>query len=766
MKRLAAFELAAVSALTMLAALGFGRVFATSGYVLPAFGAVLVAVAIAGNARVRRATTTASLLWSFPAFLTYTAYVALGGTTAHLLPTTGTVEHLATGLTGGWADLLTVSLPATVEPDLLVCVLALVWAAAAVGAGCVHRSRNAVVPVLPALVLYLVALGFGASQPAGTLVLPAAFSVVLLVVFLLHANRWVVIEPSGLDPKPQGPATDPAGRHRPLSVHTPATRWIALGLPVVAASTLLAGIAVAGVPLRAPAFDPRSLRDQRVDVADVANPLDGLKGELTAPSSEPTLRYRIGIEAQPGGAAVDRLRLAVLDRFDGAGWSSTARFDRTGAALPEGPDPGVRTDEVLQTVQVLAAPPGPWLPAADRPVTVEVDGDAFPLAIDPVTAVLISAGGDPTGSTYRVVSMVMRPTPQQLAALSRPTITDATAGLVDVTDMPVALRQLAQRLSEARNGAGPTPDSPYARLTRLQNALATGYDYREDTPSGSSYGRLTNFLTIERSGYAEQFAGAFAVLARSLGYPSRLVVGYLTTDTDPVTGATVARTEITNRQAHVWPEVLLGDGLWVPFEPTPPRRAATTVEPTDPVADARTGGLVPEAQRRAAEPASAGSTGGASGRADGPGSALLVGVAALLAIGVLVPLGLVVLKRGRRRRRRNQPSTAEQVLGAWAEVTDRLLEIGLDIDRSMTAKDVLATAGPRLSPPAAELLAAMVPLVGVALYSPDGPDSTAATMMWTHAEAFRSALHDGDEWYRSTLARVSPRPLLSGVTRR
>ncbi len=766
MKRLLAFELVGVAALTMLAALGFGRVFATSGYLLPAFGAVLVPVGIAGSAHLRRTTMTASLLWSFVAFMAYVAYVALGATTTHLLPTIGTVEQLAAGLTDGWADLLTISLPATVEPGLLVSVLALVWLAAAAAAEFVHRSRNAVAPVVPALALYLATLGFAALRPAGTLLLPAAITAVLLVVFLLHANRWAVIEPTGGDQRRPGPTTDPAGLHRPLSVNTPATRWIALGLPVVAASTLLATIAVARVPLRAPSFDPRSLREQRIAVADVANPLEGLKGELTALSPEPTLRYRIGIEARSDGAMVDRLRLTVLDRFDGAGWSSSARFDRTGSALPEGPDPGVRTETVLQTVQVIAAPTGPWLPAADRPITVEVDGDAFPLGIDPVTAVLISVGGDPTGRTYRVVSAVPHPTTQQLAALSRPIITDATAGLVDVAHMPLPLRQLAQRLSEPRSDAGPAADSPYARLTLLQNALAAGYAYREEAPSGSSYGRLTNFLTAERSGYAEQFAGAFAVMARSLGFPSRLVVGYLTTDTDPVTGATVALSDITNRQAHVWPEVLLGNGLWVPFEPTPPRRSSTLTEPPDPVADGRAAGVASEAEPPGRAAPSASSSGSRTTPAGGPGSALLLVGAVLLATAVLVPLSLVVLKGGRRRRRRHHPSTAEQVLGAWAEVTDRLLEIGIDVDRTMTAKDVLATAEPRLSPHAVELLTAMVPLVSVALYSPEAPDPTAATMMWTHAETFRSALRDGERWYRGTLARISPRPLLSGVTRR
>jgi hypothetical protein len=76
---------------------------------------------------------------------------------------------------------------------------------------------------------------------------------------------------------------------------------------------------------------------------------------------------------------------------------------------------------------------------------------------------------------------------------------------------------------------------------------------------------LVSFLTQTRSGSCEQFAGAFVVLARSLGLPSRVVVGF-------TAGRYSGPGEVTVRgaDAHAWPQVYLGPRAgWVSFEPTP-----------------------------------------------------------------------------------------------------------------------------------------------------------------------------------------------------
>ncbi len=77
---------------------------------------------------------------------------------------------------------------------------------------------------------------------------------------------------------------------------------------------------------------------------------------------------------------------------------------------------------------------------------------------------------------------------------------------------------------------------------------------------------LVQFLTVTKAGFCEQFAGAYGILARSLGIPTRLVVGF----TAGQVGSD-GTTTVTGADAHVWPQVYLGPGAgWVSVEPTPP----------------------------------------------------------------------------------------------------------------------------------------------------------------------------------------------------
>jgi len=755
-------EFGALAGLGVLAALGFGRVFAGSGYVAPVVGAVLVPIVITIIGMYRRASAATTLLWSFAVFALYTTYAALSDTAPNVYPTPSTARQLAAGLTGGWAELLTISLPASIEPRPMVAVLALVWAGAAIAAEFGHRSRSAVAPVVPALVVYLFALGFGASQPRTTLLLPLAIAAVLLFVVLVHTNRWAVLAPAGLHGEP-GEQDEPE-LDRPLSVGTSALRWISLGLPVIAVALGAAWLIVPRLPERTSSFDPRSLREQRIEIDATANPLDGLKGELTLSPQEPPVRFTLEASGPADDIALGRVRLAVLDRFDGAGWSSSEVFTKAGSTLPRGPDQRVRTELVEQQVAITSAT-GPWLPAADRPRSIELTAGDLEIGIDPATGVLIGTGGDLAGARYTVRSEVARPTNEQLAGLRAPELDKDLAALTDVANMPAELRELAERLTAPRDGATDAA-TPYARLTRLQNALADGYGYSEDVPSGSSYGRLVRFLTKERAGYAEQFAAAFATMARSFGFPTRLVYGYLTTDTDPATGTVTILTDITSRQAHVWPEVLLGDGVWVAFEPTPPRVTAAPPQQSEAVADTLGGGVVTgEASTDVVN-----STGGGTSeqRADHPAllSTPVLAAATLILVVVMVLASLIAFKRIRRHRRRNSPSTTDQVLGAWAEVTDRLLEIGVGLDRSMTAKEVAQTSAPLVSVRASERLDVMAPLVTVALYSPEPPSQEGAAEMWAHVDAFQREVLEGKQWYQGTVALLNPRPLLTGLSRR
>ena len=86
-------------------------------------------------------------------------------------------------------------------------------------------------------------------------------------------------------------------------------------------------------------------------------------------------------------------------------------------------------------------------------------------------------------------------------------------------------------------------------------------------PQGHGNDAIEAFLR-QRIGYCEQFAGTFAAMARSIGVPARVAVGF-TPGTEQPDGSR----SVLGKNAHAWPEIWF-DGLgWVPFEPTPGRGA-------------------------------------------------------------------------------------------------------------------------------------------------------------------------------------------------
>ena len=69
--------------------------------------------------------------------------------------------------------------------------------------------------------------------------------------------------------------------------------------------------------------------------------------------------------------------------------------------------------------------------------------------------------------------------------------------------------------------------SPIEELRAIESYLRTGYSYNPNAPPGSSIASVERFLFTTRSGQPEQFAASFAILARVLGLPARVSVGYL-----------------------------------------------------------------------------------------------------------------------------------------------------------------------------------------------------------------------------------------------
>jgi transglutaminase-like putative cysteine protease len=132
--------------------------------------------------------------------------------------------------------------------------------------------------------------------------------------------------------------------------------------------------------------------------------------------------------------------------------------------------------------------------------------------------------------------------------------------------IPPKIRELAL---EWTKGARTPREKAEALLARF----GRGFTYRLRAPSApAGVNPLEHFLFATRRGNCEYFAGAMALMLRTVGVPSRVVEGFL--------GAEKARgpKEFTVRfsNAHAWVEAVLDGSDWTPLDPTPPAATPTS----------------------------------------------------------------------------------------------------------------------------------------------------------------------------------------------
>ena len=201
--------------------------------------------------------------------------------------------------------------------------------------------------------------------------------------------------------------------------------------------------------------------------------------------------------------------------------------------------------------RLLPAPPG----------TLAVRGLAGATAIEQEGVLAPSA--DATGTTYFVTAPLEAALPTGGRQL--PSSDPRLAPYLALPAQPAVVNQLAHQ-------AVGTAATPAAKAQALVNWFRSGrFRYTLSPPPTSGSDPLVQFLTVTKAGFCEQFAGAYGMLARSLGIPTRLVVGF--TAGQVGSGGT---TTVTGADAHVWPQVYLGPGAgWVSVEPTPPAGTGT-----------------------------------------------------------------------------------------------------------------------------------------------------------------------------------------------
>ena len=265
--------------------------------------------------------------------------------------------------------------------------------------------------------------------------------------------------------------------------------------------------------------------------------------------------------------------LFTVDAAEPHYWRATglSYFNGTTWGIPEGTEGGdfqaapASSRELRQTVHIVGLG-GPLLPAAYGPVRVD-GGNVYYV---PLTGTLVEpTPGLKRGATYSIVSAVSDLSPEQLRAATSNAPADPMS--LDLPNsFPGSVRDLALQIT-----AGST--SVYDKSFALEQYFQHNFVYDLTVQRGHSDNALENFLRIKR-GYCEQFSAAFAAMARAVGIPARVAVGFTYGDL-----GTDDKYHVFGRNAHAWPEVWFDQYGWVSFEPTPgrgePGTAAYTGQP-------------------------------------------------------------------------------------------------------------------------------------------------------------------------------------------
>lgn len=676
--------------------------------------------------------------------------LAIGG----LLPSAAGLIELLAASALSWKRLVTIVLPVGNYQSLLVPALILVLGSTVIGLSIALRSRWGELAVLAPIVLFLAGILLGPTNASTPIELGLGFFVLVLLWLLWfraeRRRRHIRLITA------QSPRTIASAGERSLA----AARGL-VGAAVIIALAIVAGTTASlAVPppgsrdvVRAhiqPPFDPR----------DYTSPLSEFRGYWQR-ADAPLLT----VEGLPTNG---RLRIATLDSYDGVVYSvgsdTVSSLSGSFTRLPYRLDQSTVDGEALSLLVTVRGYTGVWVPGIGALEQIEFLGDSAVARADSFfyndtsgSAAVLT--GLRRGDRYRSESVIPR-TPGELAS-ARP----GSAVLPAVGVVPAGL-------ADAIEAAVDRSDPPGVQLTDALESLRTrGYVSHgvEDEPvsrSGHGADRIAQlFRDQPMLGDGEQYAVAAALMARNLGFPARVVLGFA-----PDTSAAAETVNVTGADVSAWIEVQTSADGWVPIDPNPPVRDVPAKQPDDPTIVARPQSVLPPPEvdpidqldpstpeRNVEDPAPP----------LAPWLAILLGILTIAGWTLLVLLALIgpflaiVLAKARRRKlRRSTGSPGARIDGGWREFSDTALDFGFTPPNTGTHLEVAESVG-GMRP------LVLATLVDRAAFAPDRPTGADADRVWDAVAELRHGLASGKGRRERLRALLSLRSLgrYAGKTR-
>ena len=730
----------ALTLLTLAVALGLGRLFADSEFLAPVVLAALAGHGVAWWCRRNELPAGMAAVASLGAVGLVAAWTILGHTTAYGVPLPLTVRTGFEVLASAREQFSTIKAPAPSLPGFVLATVLAVGTTAFMADWAAFRLQATFEAIIPSFTLFLFTAALGTPRHRSWAV--ALFIAGVLAFLVVHglarskrAGAWFGGRPAG------GPAT---------MVRTAGV----LGL-----AALLAGLAI-GPRLPGPdgpliKYKNRTGGTGSSDRATIS-PLVDIRGRIVDQRDIEMFTVRAD---QPS-----YWRLTSLDTFNGTIWSSKSTYrDVRGA---------IRTEEILQpsldTMELtqdfsISNLSSIWLPHAFRPQRAQGVGVSY--AGD--TASLITPQDTTNGLTYTITSLIPKMTPALLQKSPAQAPRDIAATYLDLPEIDGRVVAEARRIV-----AGAT--TPYQRALALQNHFKENYEYDIEARAGHDEGALRTFLFESKSGYCEQFAGAYAVLARLVGLPTRVAVGFTPGDFDQDAGVY----RVKGGHGHAWAEVYLHDYGWVEFDPTPGRGNPQAVGHT---------GLQPQQDTVTPDPAAAAST--TTTVAGGEGAttettdpvfgeeeqavssapeeeedtpAIFTLLLVVLGLVALFVTAVPLLHARRRRTRRGRAGTAAKVLADWQDTAEILGAAGVTRRPSETmaeyARRAAQSAGLQSEP--AKALRRLAGDASVAAYAERDVPEELATRSAADATTVREAVFEQVSMASRVGWWLDPRPLV------
>jgi transglutaminase-like putative cysteine protease len=685
------------SLLALVGITGLATGFDDLGWLLAGAGGLVVgttAALVAGRLRLGAFATVALALAGYALFGSALAVPAQA--TVGLLPTGQSLTSLVVGAVWGWNDLLTLAAPVDLPDYVTVVPYVSAWLVGLVGTILAARWlpahpgsswRPAVLLGGPVL-LYLASVLLGTRepfQPGLRGVLFAAVALVWLGWRRRAAERVEVVGREGVIRSTGMP------RRRIAGVAVLVGAAVALGA--------LTGAAVVPPPDR---FVLRERIQPPFEPLDVASPLSGFR-EYSKLREDDTLFTVTGLH--PG----QRLRLATMDAYDGHLWTvAGARTSTTGSGSftlvgPEIPAPPLLTAAGEQSLTIEVADyDDVWIPGVGYALSLGIPGatreELQGLRYNAATGSAVLTSGLKEGDVIVSTAVV------QQTGLDDDDLAGVPVARVDLASVTVIPDIVAAKAVEFAGDAA----SPIEQLRAIELTLqSTGYFSRgtasDAAPSVAGHGadRVGELFAGEvMVGDEEQYASAFALMARSLGYPARVVMGFA-----PVVDDGDERVTVTGRDVTAWVEVAFEGIGWIPFSPTPDQ--TDVPQDQDPKPQTQPQPQVRQPPRSVSEPDDLLTAVEIdAGDSDDAGGVVIPGWLVVAALAVLIPVVLLVapvvviarITAARARRRRRAAEPHEAMRGSWDELVDRYSELGYTVPARATRRRTARALAGQVAP--------------------------------------------------------------------